>query len=113
MISGEWEVSYRNSGGEMLTDKVGSIKARDGKLSGNDPFGGTYAGTYEFDGRLFSGSIDVTALPEAVHIETFGQAHRLEFIGTHASPDYFTLAGIADGRVPVMLYCSRAGPGTE
>lgn len=116
-IEGNWAVRYARKQDDVFVnedgepDEVGDVVLEGGNISGGDPWGGKYVGSYNLDGNAISATVVVTS-DEVDHPFIFPNVESpftLELRGEFNSPNYFSLTGLISGQAEheIVLNCKR------
>ncbi|MFN0141402.1 MAG: hypothetical protein ACKVQW_15110 [Pyrinomonadaceae bacterium] len=78
-------------------------------MSGHDPFGGKYSGTYDVVGDTFSTHVTVEkTYEEAITIfKDLDYPLKVELSGKYMSPDFFSAAGKVNDVAELVVNCKR------
>ena len=112
-LNGIWKASYSNIEGlsdhDTDAEEQATLKFDEGLLSGDDPFGGKYAGVYSVSEGKFSAKVEVTSPgASAQSILGIDFPYTLEFFGDYSSPDHFSVIGKVTGlEIQVVVNCQR------
>ncbi len=111
-INGTWLASY-----SALTSPVGNpdpeeaaeLELKDGRILGQDPFGGMYEGEYTIEGEEWKAQITVKQY-DSIAITVFeGVSFPLSIVaaGHYRSPNYFSGQGTVNGIHEIVFNCRR------
>ena len=112
-LNGLWKASYSNVEGlsdhDTDEEEQATLKFDEGLLSGDDHFGGKYAGMYSVSEGKFSAKVEVTSPgASAQSILGIDFPYTLEFFGDYSNPDHFTVMGKVTGlEMQVVVNCRR------
>lgn len=105
-LEGRWKARYAQMQREPFVteeggdDEAATIVLSDGMVSGQDPFGGEYSGTYSVQGEHFQARVFVTSRDPTANTIFRGLSFPLELdlSGDHRSPDHFSAVGVVVGQ---------------
>lgn len=108
-IDGQWRCTYVADPEEHDVEEVALITLKDGVVSGEDPHGGIYSGSYTLDGERFEASLDVTSDdPEAITVfPGVPFPLHVDLEGSFTSPDFFSAIATVNGEHELVLNCQR------
>lgn len=111
-MNGTWLANYAaltSPIGEPEPDEAATLELSDGRITGKDPWGGIYDGTYTQSGENWSASIEVTTDdPDAITVfDGVAYPLKVEASGQFRSPDYFSGTGLVNNKHQIIFNCKR------
>ena len=114
-IQGIWKASY-SAQQELFEpdtdpDEQATIILEAGNVTGHDPFGGVYQGSYTLDNEKFKATVKVVSSDDEVTtiFEGLDFPFTLDLSGNYTSPDYFSALGkvIERTELSIVINCRR------
>ena len=92
-------------------EEIGNITLKDGKVTGNDTFGGQYEGEYQIDDEIIRAKVQVTNTENESEtiFDDVNFPFYLELEGKYLSPNFFSMQGkvIENALKTIVLNCRR------
>ncbi len=111
-MNGVWRAAYAAVDGgrdDGDADEMATLELKDGLLTGNDPFGGSYSGKYSVVGNNISIELTVeNGYEEAETVfEDLDFPLQIKFSGRIDSPDYVSMVGCVNDQHDIAINCRR------
>ncbi|MDQ3711685.1 MAG: hypothetical protein M3388_05650 [Acidobacteriota bacterium] len=116
-IEGIWSVRYSAKQQEPFSneegdaEEIGEITLKEGKVTGNNPFGGQYEGEYQINDENIKAKVKVASYEDdgETIFDNVDYPFYIELEGKYLSPDFFSMLGVVAGNSlqSIVLNCKR------
>ena len=115
-IEGTWIANYASRAHDSSTDiddevEKATLVFENGQITGHDPHGGKYDGTYSLNRATLQMAVNITTDdPGAISIFGLQPPLALNLRGHYSRPDFISLRGQVAGKpFDIVLNCRRQG----